>query len=207
MRSVNSSKLARLVDVRKPVRPMNSNKIVSTVTSDKPANSDVVRLVNSSKPVCSVNSSKTERLVDVRKSVRPPNSNKPVYPVNVCKSVVPVDVCKPVCLADIRKLFLVDYWRHVSLFLILLLFAVSINTSAFNRTILYIILFISIHMTFLIFTKFFKCTFVILTGNFLYIRDRLFKYSFLWIFIICKYVFKLLLITLFEIYFFLIYLI
>ena len=49
-------------------------------------------------------------------------------------------------------------------------------------------------MTFLIFTKFFKCTFVILTGNFLYIGDRLFKYSFLGISIICKHVFKLLLI-------------
>ena len=49
-------------------------------------------------------------------------------------------------------------------------------------------------MTYLIFTKFFKCTFVILTGNFLYIGDRLFKYSFLGISIICKHVFKLLLI-------------
>ena len=103
-----------------------------------------------------VNSSKPERLVDVRKSVRPVNSNKPVYHVVVCKSVVPVDVCKLVCLADIRKPCLVDYWRHISLLLILLLFAVSINTSVFNRTILYIILFINIHMTYLIFTKFFK---------------------------------------------------
>ena len=96
------------------------------------------------------------------------NSNKPVYPVDVCKPVGSVDVCKPVCPADTRKPFFVDYWRHVSLFLILLLFVVSINTSAFNRTILYMILFINTHMTNLIFTKFFKCTFVILIGYCLY---------------------------------------
>ena len=80
------------------------------------------------------------------------------------------------------------------MFLILLLFTVSINTSAFNRTILYMIPFINIHMTYLIFTRFFKGTFVILTGKFLYIGDRLFKYSFLGIFIIFKNDFKLLLI-------------
>ena len=144
---INSSKPVRPVDVCKAIRPVNSNKIVRTVTSDKPVNSNVVRPVNSSKP---------ERLVDVRKSVRPVNSNKPVYPVDVCKSLVPVDVCKPVCLVDIRKPFLVDYWRHISLLLILLLFAVSINTSVFNRTILHIILFINTHMTYLVFTNFFK---------------------------------------------------
>ena len=49
-------------------------------------------------------------------------------------------------------------------------------------------------MTYLIFTKFFKCTFVILIGYLLYIGDRLFKCLFLGIFIICKYFFKLLLI-------------
>ena len=51
-------------------------------------------------------------------------------------------------------------------------------------------------MTYLIFSKFFKCTFVILIGYFLYIGDRLFKYLFLGIFIICQYFFKLLLIIL-----------
>ena len=34
-------------------------------------------------------------------------------------------------------------------------------------------------MTYLIFAKFYKCTFVILTGNLLYIEDRRFKYLFL----------------------------
>ena len=77
-----------------------------------------------------------------------------------------------------------------------LFFAVCINTSVFNRTILYMILFINIHMTYLIFSKFLKCTFVILIGCFLYIGDRLFKYLFLGIFIICRYYFKLLLIIL-----------
>ena len=107
----------------------------------------------------------------------------------------PVDVRKPVCLLDICKPFFVDYCRHVTLFLILLFFAVSKNTSVFNRTILYMILFINIYMTYLIFSKFCKCTFVILIGYFLYIGDRLFKYLFLGIFIICQHFFKLLLIT------------
>ena len=49
-------------------------------------------------------------------------------------------------------------------------------------------------MTYLIFTKFFKCIFVILIDYFLYVRDRLFKYLFLGIFVICKHFFKLLLI-------------
>ena len=124
------------------------------------------------------------------------NSNKSVYPVDVCKSGGSVDVRKPVCLVDIRKPFFVDYWKHVTLLWILLFFAVSINTSVFNRTILYMILFINIYMTYLIFSKFSKCTFVILISYFLYIGDRLFKYLFLGIFIIYKYFFKLLLIIL-----------
>ena len=144
--------------------------------------------------MCPGNSSKPVRPIDVCKSVRPLNSNKPVYHVDVCKSVGPVDVCKPVCLVDIRKPFFVDYCRHVSFFLISLFFLVSINNSVFNRTILYMILFINIHMTYLIFINFFTCTFVILKGYFLYIGDRLLKYLFLEIFIICKYFFKLLLI-------------
>ena len=137
-----------------------------------------------------VNSSKPVLPIDVRKPVRPVNYNKSVYPVDVYKSGGPVDVRKPVCLVDIRKPFLVDYWKHSTLFLILLFFAVSINTSVFNRTILYMILFINIYMTYLIFSKFFKCTFVILIGYFLYIGDRLFKYLFFGIFIICQYFFK-----------------
>ena len=145
--------------------------------------------------MCHVNSSKPVLPIDVHKSVCPANSNKPVYPVDVCKSGGPVDVRKPVCLADIRKPFFVDYWKHVTLFLILF-FAGFINTSVFNRTILYMILFINIYMTYLIFSKFSKCTFVILIGYFLYIGDRLFKYLFLGIFIICRYYFKLLLIIL-----------
>ena len=124
--------------------------------------------------LCLVNSSKPVLPIDVRKSVRPVNSNKPVYPVDVCKSGGPVDVRKPVCLADIRKPFFVDYWKHVTLFLILF-FAVSINTGVFNRTSLYMILYINIYTTYSIFSKFFKCTFVILIGYFLYIGDRLFR--------------------------------
>ena len=124
----------------------------------------LLRSVNFNKNTCPVNSDKSEHPVKSSTLVRPVrlvNSNKPVYPVEVCKSGGPVDVRKPVCLLDICKPFFVDYWRHVTLFLILLFFAVSKNTSVFNRTILYMILFINIHMTCLVFTKFFKCTFVI----------------------------------------------
>ena len=56
------------------------------------------------------------------------------------------------------------------------------------------IIFINISMTYSIFTKFFKSTFVILIDYFLFIRGTLFKYLFLGIFIICKHLFKLLLI-------------
>ena len=184
----------RPADVRKPIPSVNSNKIVRTVNSNKPVNSKIARPVNTRKPVCPVNSNKPVLPIDVRKSVRPVNSNKSVYPVDVCKSGGPVDNRKPVCLIDIRKHFFVDYWRHVTLLLILLFFAVSINTSVFNRTILYMILFINIYMTYLIFSKFCKCTFVILIGYFLYIGDRLFKYLFLGIFIICQHFLKLLLV-------------
>ena len=45
-------------------------------------------------------------------------------------------------------------------------------------------------MPHLTFTKSFKCTFVILIGYCLYIGDRLFKYLFLEIFIICNQFFK-----------------
>ena len=122
------------------------------------------------------------------------NSNKSVYPVDVCKSGGSADVRKPVYLVDIRKPFFVDDWKHVTLFSILLFFAVSINTNVFNGTILYMILFMSIYITYLIFSKFFKCTFVILIGYLFYIGDKLFKYLFLEIFIICQYFFKLLLV-------------
>ena len=169
MHPVNSSKPVRPVDVRKPIRPVNSNNIVRTVNFNKPGNSKIVRPVNSIKPV---------RRINVRKSARPVNSNKPVYPIDVCKSVPHVDVCKPVCVVDIRKPSFVDYWRHAVLLLILLFFVVSVN----------------IHMTYLIFTKFFKCTYVILTDYILFIAGRLFKYLFLGIFIICRHFFKLLLI-------------
>ena len=125
--------------------------------------------------MCHVNSSKPVLPIDVRKSVRPVDSNKPIYPVDVCKSGGPADVRKPVCLVDICKPFFVDYWKHVTLFLNLLFFGVSINTSVFNRTILYMILFKNIQMTYLIFSKFLKCTFVILISYFLYTADRLFK--------------------------------
>ena len=137
------------------------------------------------------NSSKPVRPIDVRKSVRPVNSNKPVCPVDICKSVRPVDVCKSACLIDVRKSFFVDYWRHVILILIVLFFAVFVNTSAFNRAIPYMTIFINIHITYLTFTKFFKCSYVILIDCFLFIVGRLFRYLFLWIFSIFKHFFKL----------------
>ena len=164
------------VDSNKPLRPVNSSKPVRPVDVRKPipsVNSKIVRPVDARKPVCPVNSSTPVLPINVRKFVRPVNSNKSVYPVDVCKSGGPVDVRKPVCLVDIRKPFLVDYWKHSTLFLILLFFAVSINTSVFNRTILYMILFINIHMTYLIFSKFFKCIFVTLIGYFLYPGEKL----------------------------------
>ena len=78
----------------------------------------------------------------------PVNSNEPVCPVDICKSVGPIDDCKAVSLVNICKPFFVDYWRDVSLFFISLFFEISINTSIFNRTTLYMILFINIHMTY-----------------------------------------------------------
>ena len=90
--------------------------------------------------------------------------------------------------------FYVDKRRHVILFLISLLFPVSVNTSVFNRTILFMVMFINILMAYLIFIKFFKCTYVILMDYFLFIGGRLFKYLFLGIFIICKHLCKLLVI-------------
>ena len=129
MRPVTSSKPVRPVDVRKRIPSVNS-KIVRPVDARKP-----VRPVNSGEPVLPI---------DVRKSVC---SNKSVYPVDLCKSGGPVNVCKPVCLVDICKPFFVDYWKHVTLFLIFF-FAVSINTSVFNRLFQYMILFINIYMTY-----------------------------------------------------------
>ena len=120
------------VDVRKPIPSVNSNNILCTVNSNKPVNSKIICSVNTRKSVCCVNSHKPVLPIDVCKSVRPVNSNKSVYPVDVSKSGGPVDVRKPVSLVDFRKPFFVDYWRHVTLFLILLFFAVSINTSIFN---------------------------------------------------------------------------
>ena len=98
------------------------------------------------KPVCPVNFITLVVHIDCCKSVIPVNSNKPIYPVDI--SVGPVDVCKAVSLVNIWKPFLVDYWRHVSLFFISLFFEVSINTSTFNRTTLYMILFINIHIAY-----------------------------------------------------------
>ena len=183
----------RPVDVRNPIHLVNSNKTVRKVNSNKPLNSKIVRHVNSSKPVCPVNSSKHIRPIDVCKSLRPVNSIKSVYPVEVCKSIGPVDVHKPVFLVDICKPFSADYWRHVSLFLILLFFAVSINTTVFNRTILYMILFININKIFN-FHEIFQVYICYFNTLFLYIEDRLFKYLFLGIFIIGKQFSKLLLI-------------
>ena len=114
--------------------------------------------VNSSKPVLPIDVCKSAFPIDVCKSARPVNSKKPIYPFNVCQSGGSVDVLNPVCLVDICKPFFVDYWKYVALFLILLFFAVSINTIVFKRTILYMVLFINIHMTYLIFSKFLKCT-------------------------------------------------
>ena len=174
--AVDSKEPLRPVDVRKPIPSVNSNKNLPTVNSNKPVNSKIVRPVDTRKPVCHINSSKPVLPIDVRKSVRPVNSNKPVYPVDVCKSGGPADVHKAVCLVDTSKLLFADYWKRVTLFLILLFFAVSTNTSVFNRIILYMILFTNIHVTYLIFDKSFKCTFVILIGYLLCIGDRLFKY-------------------------------
>ena len=65
-------------DVRKPIHPVNSTKIIGTVNSNKP-----VHPVNSSKPAFLVNSIKFMRAVDVRTV----NSNKPLRSVNFNKHV------------------------------------------------------------------------------------------------------------------------
>ena len=76
------------------------------------------------------NSSKPVRPLDAHKSIGPVNSQKPVYPVDVCKSLRPIDICKPICLVGIRNPYFVDYRRDV-------IFSVCVNTSVFNRTVLY----------------------------------------------------------------------
>ena len=73
----------RPVDVRKPICPVISNKLIRTVNSNKPVKSKIAHPVNFSKPV---------RPIDIHKFVRHVNSNKPIYAVDVCKSVCPVDV-------------------------------------------------------------------------------------------------------------------
>ena len=100
------------------------------------------------------NSSKPVHPIDVHKSIGPANFHKPVYPTDVCKSLRPIDICKPLCLVDICNPYFVDYWRDV-------IFSVSLNTSLFNRTVLYMIIHINIHIIYLIFTKIFKCTYII----------------------------------------------
>ena len=119
-----------------------------------------------------MNLSKPVLPIDVHKSVHPVNSSKPVYPVDVCKSVCPDDICKP---------FFVDFWRHV-------VFCVSVNTSVFYRITAYLIIFIYIHMTYLIFTKFFMGTYIILIDYyFLLITGKFFTFSFFGMLIICKH--------------------
>ena len=155
--SINSSKLVRLVNSNNSVLPVD----ICTVDSNKPLgpvdSSKLVRPGDVCKPIPSVNY-KIVRPVDARKPVCPVSSRKPVLPIDVCKSVHPVNsnkstyrVRKPACLVDIRKSFFVDYWKHVTFFLVLF-FVFSINTSVFNRTILYMILFINIYMTYSIFS-------------------------------------------------------
>ena len=145
MRPVNSSKLVRPVNVCKPICPVIFHKIICTVNSNKPVYFEIARPVNSSKLF---------RPIDFHKSAHLVDSNKLIYPVDVYKSVRPVDACKTACIVGIYKSFFVGYWKYVILFLILLLFAVLVNTNVFNRTILYMIMFINILMTYSIFIKF-----------------------------------------------------
>ena len=169
--TVNSNNSGRPINSTTLVHPVNFSNVVRPVDIRPVDSNKHLHPVSSSKPVCPVNSSKPVRPIDVCKSARPVSSNESVYHVDVCKSVAPVDVRKPICLVDIRKHFFIEFWRHTSLFLILLFFAVSVNTIAFNRTILYMILFVNVYMTYLIFTNFFfKCTFVI-SIVFLYILE------------------------------------
>ena len=133
---------------------MNSNKIVLSVNSNKPANSKIVCLVNFIKPVRPGNSGKPVRPIDVCKSVCPVNSNKPVYPVDVYQSVRAVGVSKPVRPVDIRKdvlCRLLQACNSVFHFIYFFFFVVSVNTNVFSRIILYMIIFIKIHTKYSIF--------------------------------------------------------
>ena len=153
---VNFSKSVCPVDALKLARSVNFNKIICNVNSDKLNALLFLIHFDTRKLVCHVNSCKPVLPIDVRKSVRPVTCNKPVHTVDVCKSGGPVFACKLVCLVDIRKPFFVDYWKHNTFFLILMFFAVSINTNVFNRTILYVTLLVNILTTYLVFINFFK---------------------------------------------------
>ena len=99
---ISSSRPVCPVNVCKTISPSNSNKIVCTVTSDKPINSNVVHPVNSSKTVYPVNASKLECLVDVCKSIRSFNSNKPGCPINSNTFVLSVNCSNFVHPVDIH---------------------------------------------------------------------------------------------------------
>ena len=79
-----------LLDIRKPIHPVNSNEIVPTIKNynyrqparhAKPVRPVDVRFVNSNKLLRFINFSKPVCPIDDYKSVRPVNFDRPVYPV------------------------------------------------------------------------------------------------------------------------------
>ena len=99
LQPVNSSNV-RLVDVRRPIFSVNSDKIVRTVNSNKPVNSKNVRPVDTRKSVCPVNSSPPVLPINSNNFVLPVDictvdSKKPLRTVNSSKPMRPVDVHKP----------------------------------------------------------------------------------------------------------------
>ena len=117
---------------------MNSNKIVPTLNSNKPANFKIVHPVNSSKPVCPANSSKPVQTVD-GVSV---TSNKPLRLINFSKPSRPyilwvsVKFGNPVGVNVFALLTFVSLCRLLktcNFHLDFIVFCTCTNTNVFNR--------------------------------------------------------------------------
>ena len=152
VRPVSHSKLTRPVSYSKPVRPVNHRKLVFPVKckSVRPAShsksvcriiySKPVRPVNHCKPVRPVSHGKTICRVSYSKRVRPLNHSKFVYPVNYSKSVCPVS--------------------YLILIFFISSFIIFLNRGVFKLFTFYLNILINFHMTFLIFTKYFKSIYI-----------------------------------------------
>ena len=138
--------------VSKPILPVSYSKPVCPVNHYKPirpaSHSKSIHPVHHSKLVRPVSQSKPHP-VSHSKLVCPVSYSKPVRPHNHSKSVYPVNYSKPVCLIS----YLILYFFISSFVIFLNRSVLKLNTFCLN-------ILINFHMTFLIFTKYFKCIYI-----------------------------------------------